>query len=67
MNQNQDWERTYSRRQFLRWASISVAGALTLSAMVGRPMLSRVKRSRQAQVLPEGSIFTPAEGSRDRG
>ena len=66
VDQDSESERTYSRRQFLRWAPIAVAGGFVLSVIAGRPVLSRLKRRRQAPVFPKGSIFTPAEDPRER-
>ena len=55
----------YSRREFLKRAPLAVAAGFALGLVLGRPLLARFVRRRQAPVFPKGSIFTPANDPHD--
>ena len=57
---------SYSRRELLSKAPVAAAAAVVLGMVSGRPLLSRLVRRRKPPVFPEGSIFTPADDTRDR-
>ena len=50
-------QRLYSRRTFLKGFPIGIAGAFVFSLVASRLLSSR--RRRELPSLPEGSIFTP--------
>ena len=53
-------DRAYSRREFLKGVPFAVLGAYLVGAVLGRPVFSRLRRSRPP-TFPEGSIFTPSK------
>ncbi len=66
MSQKPQEKRTYTRRSFLKGLPIGIAGTL-LVGMVSRRLLGAgLGRIRRQQVLPKGSIFSPARDRRDK-
>ena len=66
MDETPKGKRLYSRREVLRKAPLAVAGGIVLGLVSGKPLLSRLRRRRQAPKFPEGSIFTPADDRRKK-
>ncbi len=52
--------RPLSRREFLTWGPIGVAGVAALGFLASRLVPSALSGRRQPPEFPEGSIFTPA-------
>ena len=59
-------KRIYSRREFLKGVPLGIAGAFVASLVFSRFIPSILTRRRQPPIFPEGSIFTPARGRRNR-
>ncbi len=51
--------RGLTRRQFIKGASLGVAGAVAATTIVGRLFPSLFGRRSAPPVFPEGSIYTP--------
>ena len=66
MDREETPESTLSRREVLKRAPIALAAGFALTALIAKPLLSRLGRRRSAPVFPKGSIFTPAGDPRDR-
>ena len=58
--------RRYSRRDVLTRVPLAVIGGVVLGVVLGKPLISRVFRRRQAAEFPKGSIFTPADDAQRR-
>ena len=53
--------RKFSRRQFLKGVPLGVAGAIAISAVMGRFLPSRIVSRRGRPSFPKDSIFRPAD------
>ena len=56
--------RKFSRRQFLKGVPLGVAGAIAISAVMGRFLPSRIVSRRGRPSFPKDSIFRPADDIR---
>ena len=52
---------TLTGREVLKRAALALAAGLALTALMAKPVLSKLGRRRSAPAFPKGSIYTPAD------